>query len=134
MARVETVQGPVEAAELGKVLAHEHVRFRDEAVADQWPTAYDADAEHAAALEAVNAAAGHGVQTIFDATAMFGGRDVRFMRRVAEETGVRIVACTGIYTYDFLPHYFQNRDADQMAELFVRDIEQGIQGTDMKAA
>jgi phosphotriesterase-related protein len=134
MGSVETVQGPVAAEELGKVLAHEHVRFRDEAVADQWPASYDDEAEYDAAVEAVKAAAGHGVQTIVDPTAMFGGRDVEFMRRVADATGVRIVACTGIYTYDFLPHYFQNRDADQMAELFVADIEQGVQETGIKAA
>ena len=87
----------------------------------------------AAALEAVNAAKDRGVDTIFDPTAMFGGRDVRFMQRVAEETGVRIVACTGIYTYDYLPHFFENRSEDQIAEIFVDDIEKGIQGTDAKA-
>jgi phosphotriesterase-related protein len=64
---------------------------------------------------------------------MFGGRDVRFMQRVSQETGVNLVACTGIYTYDYLPHYFENRSVDQIAELFVGDIEQGIQGTDAKA-
>jgi phosphotriesterase-related protein len=74
------------------------------------------------------------VQTIVDPTAMFGGRDVRFMLRVAEETGVRIVPCTGIYSYDYLPHYFQNRDIDVMADHFVEDIEQGIQGTGIRAA
>jgi phosphotriesterase-related protein len=133
MPTVETVQGPVDAGDLGTVLIHEHVRFRDEAVAEQWPTRYDERAELDAALEAVRAAAGHGVSTICDATAMFGGRDVRFMQRVSQETGVRLVACTGIYTYDYLPHYFENRTVDQIAELFVADIEQGIQGTDAKA-
>jgi len=134
MPMVETVQGPVDAQDLGLTLAHEHVRFRDEAVAEQWPGRYDEQAEVDAALEAVNAAKGHGVQTIVDATAMFGGRDVRFMKRVADQTGVRIVACTGIYSYDYLPHYFENRDVDAMAEHFVADIERGIQGTDIKAA
>ncbi|MEA2480725.1 MAG: phosphotriesterase-related protein [Thermoleophilaceae bacterium] len=134
MATVETVQGPVEADTLGAVLVHEHVRFRDEAVAEQWPGQYDDAAEFEAALETVRAAAGHGVRTICDPTAMFGGRDVRFIKRVAEATGVQIAACTGIYSYDYLPHYFENRSEDQMAELFVADIEQGIQGTDIKAA
>ena len=134
MAQVQTVQGPVEAGELGIVLAHEHVRFRDEAVAEQWPGRYDEQLELEAALVAVRAAAGHGVRTIFDPTAMFGGRDVRFMRRVAEQTGVRIVACTGIYSYDYLPHYFENRDVDVMADHFVEDIERGVQGTDIRAA
>jgi phosphotriesterase-related protein len=110
------------------------VRFRDEAVAANWPTRYDDRAELSAALEAVNAARERGVKTIFDPTAMFGGRDVRFMKRVADETGVRILACTGIYSYDYLPHYFENRDVDAMADHFVSDIEEGIQGTDIRAA
>ncbi len=134
MATVQTVQGALDARELGVTLAHEHVRFRDEAVAAEFPGHYDEQAELDAALESVGAAKAHGVQTIVDPTAMFGGRDVRFMKRVAEQTGVRIVACTGIYSYDYLPHYFANRDVDVMAEHFVSDIETGIQGTDIKAA
>jgi phosphotriesterase-related protein len=134
MPTVETVQGAVDAGELGLVLAHEHVRFRDDAVAAQWPERYDDDADLDAALEAVVAAKAKGVQTIVDPTAMFGGRDVRFMKKVADQTGVRIVACTGIYTYDYLPHYFENRDIDTMAEHFVADIEGGIQGTGIRAA
>jgi phosphotriesterase-related protein len=134
MPTVETVQGAIDADDLGLVLAHEHVRFRDEAVAAQWPDRYDEDGELDAALEAVAAAKAKGVQTIVDATAMFGGRDVRFMKRVADQTGVRIVACTGIYSYDYLPHYFENRDADAIADHFISDIEGGIQGTDIKAA
>jgi phosphotriesterase-related protein len=134
MAAVETVQGAVDAGELGVTLCHEHVRFRDEAVAVQWPERYDEQAELDAALEAVRAAADRGVRTIVDPTAMFGGRDVHFMKRVAEATGVRIVACTGIYSYDYLPHYFENRDVDAMVDHFVADIEGGIQGTDIKAA
>jgi phosphotriesterase-related protein len=134
MAGVETVQGAVDAEQLGVVLVHEHVRFRDEAVAAEWPERYDEQAELDAALEAVNAARERGVQTIVDPTAMFGGRDVRFMARVAEQTGVRIVACTGIYSYDYLPHYFENRDIDAMTDHFVADLTRGVQGTEIKAA
>ena len=134
MAGVETVQGAVQAGELGLTLVHEHLRFRDEAVAEEWPGRYDGQAELDAALEAVNAAKAHGVKTVVDPTAMFGGRDVRFMKRVADETGVQICPCTGIYSYDYLPQYFANRDIDAMAEHFISDIESGIQGTEIKAA
>jgi len=134
MPDVQTVQGAVDVGELGLVLVHEHVRFRDEAVADQWPGRYDEQLELDAALDAVGAAKDRGVQTIVDPTAMFGGRDVNFMKRVADASGVRIVACTGIYSYDHLPHYFENRDVDVMADHFVEDIENGIQGTGIRAA
>ena len=42
--------------------------------------------------------------------------------------------CTGIYTYDHLPLFFVLRDADAMADLLRHDIEEGIQGTEIKAA
>jgi len=134
MAQVHTVQGPVDETDLGTVLVHEHVRFRDEAVVDNWPGRYDDAAEMQAALDAVGAAKDRGVRTIVDPTAMFGGRDVRFMAKVAEASGVQIVACTGIYTYDYLPHYFENRSEDQIAEHFVEDLERGVQGTEIRAA
>jgi len=134
MSDVQTVNGPVDADALGLTLIHEHLRFRDEAVAENWPGRYDAQAELDAALEAVAAAQGHGVRTIVDPTAMFGGRDVRFLKRVADQTGIQVVACTGIYTYDYLPHYFENRDEDAIAAHFVEDIEQGCQGTGIRAA
>jgi phosphotriesterase-related protein len=134
MSQVHTVQGPVEADQLGLTLVHEHLRFRDEAVAEQWPGRYDEQLELDAALLAVNGAKDRGVRTIVDPTAMFGGRDVNFMKRVAEQTGVQIVACTGIYSYDYLPHYFENRDIDVMADHFVEDIEIGCQGTEIRAA
>jgi phosphotriesterase-related protein len=134
MPTIETVQGAVDADQLGLVLVHEHLRFRDEAVAAEWPGRYDEQLELDAALVAVNAAKDRGVETIVDPTAMYGGRDVRFMKRVADETGMRVVACTGIYSYDHLPHYFENRDIDVMADHFVEDIEVGIQGTEIRAA
>jgi phosphotriesterase-related protein len=131
---VESVTGPIAAGELGLTLIHEHFRAKDEAVGVQWPHLHDADAEYGAALESARAVIEHGVETVVDATAMLLGRDVRLLRRLAGETGLQIVACTGIYTYDHLPQFFLNRDADFMASCFTHDIEQGIQGTDVKAA
>jgi phosphotriesterase-related protein len=65
---------------------------------------------------------------------MLLGRDVRFIERVVKETGLQAIVCTGIYTYDHLPLFWQSRSPDVMADAFVHDIEQGIQGTEIKAA
>src|SRR3954465_5800374 len=145
MPEVETVTGAIDAEELGTTLIHEHLIFRDEAVLAQWPHAgtvkesespenVDPDGAFESALESARAVLENGVKTIAEPTGMFGGRDVRFSRRVAEETGLQVVPCTGIYTYDYLPPFFMFRDEDAMADLFVHDIEEGIQGTDIKAA
>jgi phosphotriesterase-related protein len=77
---------------------------------------------------------GHGVKTVVEPTAMMLGRDVPFSRRLAQESGLQLVACTGIYTYEHLPINLETRGADYIADLFVHDIEQGIQGTDARAA
>jgi phosphotriesterase-related protein len=144
MPTIETVSGPIDAAELGTTLIHEHLRAQDEAVHIQWPDAESLGGTperevkggevRDVAVEAARAAVELGVRSICDPTAMFLGRDVAFMRGVAEETGLQVVACTGIYTYDYLPPFFAARDADQIADLFVGDIEQGAQGTEIKAA
>jgi phosphotriesterase-related protein len=134
MAQVQTVLGPIDAGDLGKTLIHEHFRGRDEATVFQWPHLHDEDQEYAEAVEQAQAVAGHGVRTVVEPTAMMLGRDIPFLIRLAQETGLQIVPCTGIYTYDHLPIFFQSRDADFIADVFVHDIEQGIQGTEARAA
>ena len=134
MPQVQTVLGPVDAGELGKTLIHEHFRGRDESTVFQWPHLHDEEAEYAEAVEMAQAVVANGVQTVVEPTAMMLGRDVPFLRRLASEVGLHIVACTGIYTYDHLPINLESRDADFMADLFVHDIEQGIQGTEARAA
>ena len=144
MPQVETVTGPIDAAELGTTLIHEHLIAQDEATHIQWPNApalkiepphtVEPGGEYDVAVGEARAAMELGVKTICDPTAMLLGRDVRFQRRVAEETGLQVIPCTGIYTYDHLPPFFISRTPDQIADLFVSDIEQGIQGTEIKAA
>jgi phosphotriesterase-related protein len=63
-------------------------------------------------------------------------REVELARRVVDETGIQLVMATGIYgaKYTFIPPYFENREPSALVDVFVHDIEQGIQGTDVKAA
>jgi phosphotriesterase-related protein len=133
MALINTVTGQVESSQLGCTLIHEHLRVRSESVAVQFPHLYDDEGDYRKALEQVNAVKARGVQTICDPTVMELGRDIRFMEKISRETGVQVIAATGIYTYHYIPPHFQNRSIDYMAELFVRDIEAGIQNTTIKA-
>ena len=134
MRAVESVTGPLDPDELGVVLIHEHLIARDEGVARQWPHIYDEELLFRKAVDSATAAVGAGVRTIADPTALFMGRDVAFMERVARVTGLQVIACTGIYTYEHLPPFWANRSEDAMADAFVHDIEHGIQGTPIKAA
>src|SRR5437588_2623815 len=126
MAEVQTTAGPVGLGDLGLTLIHEHMRVRSDAVVVAFPHVYDEEFEYARAIEFVSDAMDRGVKTICDPTVMEMGRDIRFMKRVAEETGGQLVVATGIYTYHYLPRHFQNRDIDYMVYLDGRDIEGGI--------
>jgi len=134
MATVETVGGPIDAGDLGTTLVHEHLRLHSSPVDVEFPHLYDEDAVYRRATEAASGLVAQGVKTICDPSCMYHGRDIGFVKRVADETGLQVVPCTGIYTYSQLPPYFQHRDEDHMAEVFAHDVEVGIQGTEIKAA
>jgi phosphotriesterase-related protein len=134
VAKVETVKGAIDAGEMGLTLIHEHFFSFDEAVEAQWPHARDRDQEWTLALESAEAVKKNDVKTVVEPTAMMLGRDVSTLKKLADETGLQIVTCTGIYSYDHLPIYLASRSEDHMADMFVHDIEQGCQGTDIRAA
>jgi phosphotriesterase-related protein len=133
---IETVTGQVDDSELGLTLAHEHLSTTSEQVRAQWPHLYDEQREVDLAVEQVRAAMDRGVKTIVDPSCMDLNRDVALARRVVEETGIQLVMATGIYgaKYTFIPPYFENREPTALVDAFVHDIEEGIQGTPVKAA
>jgi phosphotriesterase-related protein len=145
MPTVETVSGPIDAAHLGTTLIHEHLLARDEGVSEQWPhtitiaanpepVAIARDGVFDVAVASARGVIERGVTTICDPSCMYLGRDIEFMRRVAAETGLQVVPCTGIYTYDHLPPFFVSRSPEQIAEIFLHDLTEGIQGTEIRAA
>ena len=92
---VQSVTGPIRTADLGFTLVHEHLRTRREAVYTQFPHLYDDEAGFRTAVARVSDVRSKGVRTICDPTVMGLGRDVAFLRRVAEATGMQIIAATG---------------------------------------
>lgn len=134
MSKVNSVTGELHINDLGYTLIHEHMRTRSEAIAKQFPRLYDEEGEeYELALEQVLAVKKHGVQTIFDPTVMGLDRDVLFMERISRAADVKIIAATGIYTFDTLPTRFNVNSIDFLADQFVQDIEVGIQNTSIKA-
>jgi phosphotriesterase-related protein len=136
VADIPTTAGPLDPSELGRMLIHEHLLTASEAVRFQFPHLYDAQEELDRAIEWTQAAKSHGVKTIGDPACMDISRDVQLNLRVTEATDVPFVMATGVYGmhYRFLPHYFQNREIDALVGALVHDVEEGIQGTDVRAA
>lgn len=131
---VQSVTGPLDTAQLGFTLMHEHVFVLSEGVYANFPHLWDRDARIAEAIDLLKQARTRGVTTIVDLTVLGTVRDLPTVREIALASGMQIIAATGLYTYDQLPHYFQSRSIGHLADVFVRDVEVGIQGTDIKAA
>ena len=138
---VDTVRGPVRTADLGVTLMHEHVFILSPEIMANYPEGWgDEDARIASAIEKLNALKAIGVDTIVDPTVIGLGRYIPRIQRVAAATDLQIVAATGIYTYNDVPMYFHFtgpgtalNGPEQMVEMFVRDITEGIAGTGVKA-
>lgn len=135
MSQVQTTAGPVDVSELGRTLPHEHLLTAHEGLRFQWPHLVDREAEHRAAVEAVESVQAHGVETICDPSCLDLNRDVQLNLAVAAETGMRFVMATGVYGqhYSTLPHFFETRDISALVDCLVHDLEVGIQGTDVRA-
>ncbi|MDI6857564.1 MAG: phosphotriesterase-related protein [Dehalococcoidia bacterium] len=131
---VETLTGPISTGEMGFTLMHEHIFSRSEGVQFQFPFLWDQQTEVDRAVETLTRLKAKGVDTILDPTVLGLGRDVPLLIPIAEKAGINVIPATGLYTYDELPHYFASRSVEHMADVFVREIEEGIQGTSVRAA
>lgn len=140
MSTVETVRGPVELTDLGPTLMHEHIFVLDPEMAQNYAHAWggagywDEDARVADAVTKLRRLKDGGIDTIVDPTAPGLGRYIPRIQRVNAEVDLNIIVATGVYAFLELPSFLAYRSGDQLIELFVREIREGIDDTGVKAA
>jgi phosphotriesterase-related protein len=143
MTEIQTLGGPLDTSQLGRVLMHEHIFNLSPEVQGCYPGfhGWDPDVEIPKAQQALSELKQAGYDTIVELSVLGLGRDVHLMQRAVEGTGLQVTVATGVYTYDVLPRLWHFMgpgtllEGDEpLDELFRRDIEEGIQGTDIKAA
>jgi phosphotriesterase-related protein len=145
MTKIPIVGGEIEAAQMGRTLMHEHIFIRTPELQEAWPgfMGWDEEKAVADAREKLKGLKAAGIDTIVDMTAPGLGRQVQRVARAVEGTGLQVIVVTGYYTYTDLPFPMKyngagklfNNDPDDrfLSDLFVRDIEEGIEGTGIKA-
>lgn len=131
MGKVNGVLGPIASEDLGFTLMHEHIMVCNWSMRQSFEDWVDIDEVTAKATSEVNLAQERGVSTLVDLTPINLGRDVHVLRAVAERAQAQIIAATGFY-YQHEP-WMGGWEVDRLVEWLLRDIEQGIQGTDSKA-
>lgn len=131
MPTVETVLGPIDTSLLGNVLSHEHVLVGMGEDNHHYPWLFDWDQTRANAIRELAEAKQGGIDTVIDLTTPDLGRDVEFVREVSRASGMNVIAATGIWRD--VPRSFWTRDIDDIAAIFVREIEVGIGDSGIKA-
>ncbi len=130
MTQINGVLGPIRADELGFTLMHEHVLVCASGLLDSYPDLLGKDRE-ARAIATLKKAHDEGIDTMVDATTFDLGRNPELLRTVAEGSGVNIINVTGWWLD--VPRFLNGVGPNQMAAEFIRDIEEGFRGTDIKA-
>lgn len=133
-ALVNTVLGPVPATELGYTSIHESLL----SVVPGAEYAPDITIDRAEIYEILHAELSAyrtaGGRSIVDASGMFHGRNLPLLENLARNTGVHIIATTGMGPEEMLGGYFLTPQtnpptpwpAEKFASLFAREVTEGM--------
>ena len=160
MNMIQTVTGPIHPDDLGIVSLHEHVYSaagpapdadgEDHSDLPYWDLPITIDIlgalrrgapnrqnmsldDEGIAAEELGHFAAHGGTTVVDNTGVGLNRDPVALLRIAEATGVNIITTTGFYKHAMHPPWVAKMTADQVADLMVTEITEGIDGTGIRA-
>jgi phosphotriesterase-related protein len=133
MAAVQTVLGPIDASQLGPTLMHEHILFGypgDEFdPTSTWTRAGCIEV----AVERMRGLLDQGIRTFVDPCPIECGRDPEMMAEIAQRSGMHIVCATGLYYEQIgIPYYWRLRTVDEIFDLFMAEITNGIGTTGIK--
>jgi phosphotriesterase-related protein len=136
---VETVRGPVDVSALGPTLMHEHIFVLDPSALQNYAHAWgeswwDEETRVADAIQKLQRLRDGGIHTIVDPSVPGLGRYIPRIQRINAEVDLNIIVATGVYQFLELPSFLAYRADDQITELFVREIREGIDDTGVKAA
>ena len=156
---IMTVKGVIRKEELGVTTPHEHalIDIRNQYPGDTTPGSLGFDGkvasehyellmsdpyalrdnlvleDHDIAIREVAKFAEAGGKSFVDVTLQTIGRDVNFLKRLSDETGLQVVASCGYYTADAHPAHVASATVEELADEMIAELTQGIDGTDMKA-
>ena len=132
---IMTVNGLIAPEQMGLTLPHEHVLVDFIGAAEVSPDRYDRDEVFETVLPHVQQFRALGGQTLIECTPAYLGRDPRLLQRLSEAAGIHILANTGYYGARddrFLPPHTFSDSADQLAARWIREWEDGLDGTSIR--
>ncbi len=120
---VNTVLGPVDAAELGTTYIHEHLYVKPNELPAFYPYTLDDVDRGVEEIESFMAAGG---STIVELSPLNFGRNTEALKVMATRTGCHILCVTGLHKEEHLPTWFDKLSDDEIAGVVADEIEDGI--------
>ena len=130
MTFIRTVLGDIAPGALGACYAHEHLIIDRSYATQLAPDIHLPSVENAVKELADVRAAGGGA--VIDCMPCDAGRNVEKLAEISRKSGVHVVAPTGLHRTRFYPegHWRYTLPPDRLADLFVDEIERGIDAND----
>jgi phosphotriesterase-related protein len=127
---VRTVLGDIEPSALGVTYGHEHLIIDGGLPVQRVPDFRLDDVD--SMVEELQAAVALGLRSVVDAMPADAGRNVRKLAEVSRRSSVNVIAPTGLHhaRYYVPDHWSDRATADEIAELFVADVTNGIDERD----
>jgi len=121
-----TVLGDVDSDQMGFTYSHEHIVIEDSYPTASHPEFLLNDVEKVA--KELNAFRSLGGKTVVDTMPSNCGRNALKLAEVSSRSGVNIIAPTGIHLEIYYPstHWRYSYTEDQLTDLFIADIIEGI--------
>lgn len=130
MTFVRTVLGDIDPSQLGVTYAHEHLVIDGGRPVLMEPDFDLGDVD--AMVTEVGAAVELGLGAVVDAMPCDAGRSASKLAEISRRTGLHVVAPTGLHhdRYYGPAHWSHRVDVDELADLFVADVTDGIDAND----
>lgn len=131
---IQTVTGPLTDDHPGIFLPHEHLFSLFGADITETPQ-YDREKLFAAVLPYLKSLKQMGCGVIADCTTAYFGRDPLLLKELSQQSGVLVLTNTGLYgaaNDRYVPPFAYQESAVELAQRWIREAEQGIEGTGIK--
>lgn len=130
-----TVTGKMATDEMGMTLTHEHVVTNFSGADKIAQPQYDEDYVINIILPHLKELKKKGINTIFECTPDYIGRDVELLKKLSELSGINIITNTGYYAAankKYLPAHVYSESKETIAKRWEKEWEEGIDGTGIR--
>jgi phosphotriesterase-related protein len=130
--KVMAIQGEIRAGAMGKTLAHEHLLVDFIGADSTGYHRWNKDSVVSKIMPYLTEIKNMGYKTIVECTPAYLGRDPELLKMLGEQSGLQFITNTGYYGAvggKYLPKHAWDETAEQLAERWIQEVNNGIEGT-----